>query len=56
MSRLLGHLARAGTAAAVFLLLLALLRFSPAYAEPPRMLEGLAGRYFAPLPRACGFW
>jgi hypothetical protein len=19
-------------------------------------LEGLAGRYFAPLPRACGFW
>jgi hypothetical protein len=41
--RLLGRLARLGTAAAVFLLLLALLRFGPVFAEPPRVLAGLAG-------------
>jgi hypothetical protein len=41
--RLIGRLARAGTAAAVFLLALALLRFAPVYAEPPRGIADLAG-------------
>ena len=43
MIRLLGRLARAGTAAAVFLLAEALLRFAPVYAEPPWGIARFAG-------------
>lgn len=43
MFRLLGGLARTGAAAAVFLLVLTLLRFGPVYAEPPWPLAGITG-------------
>lgn len=43
MIRILSRLARVGTAAAVFLLALALLRFAPVHAEPPWGTFGWAG-------------
>ena len=43
MIRFLGPCARLGTAAAVSLLLLTLLRFGPIYAEPPRLFTALTG-------------